>query len=124
MSEQTTNGPAAASSSAASDSTNAQERVTLVGVRADGSSKVLGSVPMPPEMKRREIVTNFFERPSDDPDDCSDANMCLYALEQYHEWLLQQGWTPPPMVLEGEQFRKQNGIAPGLYDDLPEDSYF
>ena len=74
------------------------EQVNLIGVKADGSSDLLGTVPMPPAMKRREIVRNFFGEPGG-PDDIDDASCCLYALEQYHDWLLRQGWTPPQLVV-------------------------
>lgn len=76
------------------------DKMNVLGVRADGSSELLGTVPISPRLKMREIVANFFEHPSDDDDDGSDANMCLWALEAYHEWLLAQGWTAPPMAFE------------------------
>ena len=75
------------------------EKVDLLGIRADGSSAVIGQVPMPPKMKMREIVENFIGRPSDDPDDDSPENTCMWALEAFHAWMLEQGWTPPQITI-------------------------
>lgn len=54
--------------------------MTVYGIKADGTEVLLGHFPT---------------TPSGDDDDCSDANSCLWALEQYHEWLVSQGWTGP-----------------------------
>ena len=75
------------------------EKVSLIGVRADGSSEVMGQVSMPPEMKMRDIVCNFIGRPSDDPDACDGPSTCLYAMQDFYKWLLEQGWTPPPITI-------------------------
>lgn len=80
-------------------SSDEDDRVTALGVRADGSSEVVGTAPMPPKMKMREIVRNYFGEPTCGPNDCDDASMCMYALESYHEWLVKQGWTAPPIVV-------------------------
>lgn len=74
--------------------------MTVLGVRHDGSSEVLGTAATPPGMKRREIVRSYFGEPNDGPDACDDASMCLYALESYHEWLIEQGWTPPLLTIK------------------------
>lgn len=79
------------------------EKVDLLGVRADGSSEVIGQVPMPPKMKMRDIVRDMFGEPSGDPDACDDASMCMYALECFHEWLLEQGWMPPKVAVTPKQ---------------------
>lgn len=76
------------------------DAITVVGVRADGSTHTLGTAPMPPGMKQRDIVRNYFGEPNDaDPMACDDATLCLAALEAYHEWLLQQGWQPPLLTI-------------------------
>lgn len=74
------------------------DTVKVIGVRRDGSSVVLGEAPMPAAMKRREIVRGFFGEPSQD-EDGTEADMCLWALEQYHEWLVAQGWQAPPVAI-------------------------
>lgn len=76
------------------------EKMNIIGVRADGSSELLGTAPISPALKRRDIVANFFEQPTGDENDCSDANSCLWALEEYHCWLVAQGWTPPAIAFE------------------------
>lgn len=70
------------------------EQVSVIGVRADGSSEVLGTAPMPPAMKRRELASDMLGTLSDD-ESGTDADHCLWALELYHEWLVAQGWTAP-----------------------------
>jgi hypothetical protein len=75
-----------------------EDRVTFVGEKADGSRDVLGTVPKPPAMKRREIVRDFFGEPGG-PDDMGEPSSCLCALEQYHDWLLRQGWTAPQLTV-------------------------
>lgn len=75
------------------------ETMNVYGRKPDGSTELIGTAPITPAIKRRDIVANFFEQPNDDPDDCSDANMCLWALEQYHEWLVSEGWTAPPLKI-------------------------
>lgn len=76
-----------------------EDKVSVLGVRADGSSEVLGTAPMPAAMKRRDIVREQFGEPS--ADQCgTDADMCLWAMEQYHDWLVAQGWTAPALSIE------------------------
>lgn len=69
------------------------------GILADGTEVLLGKVENHPAIKRREIVANYFNAPTDDKDDCSESNMCLWALEDYHSWLVQQGWTGPKLKI-------------------------
>lgn len=73
--------------------------VQVFGIRADGTEVLLGKVEQHPAIKRREIVANYFNAPTDDKDDCSESNMCLWALEDYHSWLVQQGWTGPKLKI-------------------------
>lgn len=56
----------------------AVEHVELYGVK-DGKETLLGTVPMPPRMKAREIAREMFDRFEDD--DASDAAMCFAAME-------------------------------------------
>lgn len=72
------------------------DRVTLVGVRADGSEKVLGTAPTPVRMKARELAREQFGWFEDD--DGSDAELCFGAMDQLIDWMLAQGWTPPKLV--------------------------
>ena len=58
------------------------ERVELYGVK-DGKQTLLGTVPMPPRMRAREITREMFG-PFED-DDGSDAELCFAALEQMIE---------------------------------------
>lgn len=75
------------------------EKVDVLGVRKDGSTQIVGQTAMPPAMKMHEIVRDLFGEPAAGPLDFDEAGMCLHALETYHAWLLEQGWTPPPVVI-------------------------
>lgn len=68
--------------------------VEIRGVK-DGIETVLGTATMPPEMKRRCITIEMFSGSLSD--DMSDASFCLYALERYHDWLVDNGWSGPTM---------------------------
>lgn len=72
------------------------DRVTLIGEKADGSRDVLGTVPMPPKMMIREIARSYFGESACEGD---EADMCIGALEELHDWMLKQGWQPPPMTV-------------------------
>jgi hypothetical protein len=74
------------------------DTVNVIGVKADGSSDLLGTAPMPAGMKRREIARDMCGVLSDDESGTA-GDFCLWALEQYHEWLVQQGWQAPPLVV-------------------------
>lgn len=71
------------------------ETIDVYGRKPDGSTTLIGTAPITEDMKRRVIVSALFGEPSADPEDCTDADMCLLALEQYHEWLVNRGWTAP-----------------------------
>jgi hypothetical protein len=75
-----------------------RETMNLIGVKADGSSDLLGTVPLSPMIKRKDIAREQFGPLSPD-ESGTDADCCLWALDQYHEWLVQQGWQAPPLVV-------------------------
>lgn len=62
-----------------------KDTVNVLGVRADGSSEVIGTAPMPPKMKARELVTETFGSFQDD--DGSDADLAMACCEQLIEYL-------------------------------------
>lgn len=74
------------------------DTVNVIGVKADGSADLLGTAPMPAGMKRADLAREQFGPLSHD-ESGNDADCCLWALEQYHEWLVQQGWQAPPLVV-------------------------
>lgn len=74
------------------------DTVNIVGQRADGSSVLLGTAPMPPEMKRKEIARSMCGELSDDESGTA-ADYCLWSMEQYHDWLVKQGWKPPELKI-------------------------
>lgn len=77
-----------------------ENKVEVHGVKEDGSTVFLGyAESTPPAIRRKEIVANYFEWPSDDDEDYSEANSCLWALEEYHKWLAEQGWTGPALKI-------------------------
>jgi len=61
-----------------------KDTVKLVGIK-NGVETELGEVPMPPRMKARELAREQFG--GDPLDDCSDAALCYYALEQIIEYM-------------------------------------
>ena len=69
----------------------------VYGITGDGDQILLGSIKNHPGAKREEITRNYFGQPTDDKDAFSDPNMCLMALEEYHYWLVEQGWTGPKL---------------------------
>lgn len=71
------------------------EQVNVIGMKSDGSSDLIGTIPMPPSMKMREIAKQYFGEIG--PDD--DGDLCVAALEDFHAWLLKQGWVPPEQTL-------------------------
>lgn len=54
--------------------------------------------PLPPGMKRSELAREFFG-PLTPDESGNDADMCLWALDLYHERLIEQGWQAPPLVV-------------------------
>lgn len=71
----------------------------VYGVKADGTEVLLGTVKgVPPEVKRKEIVAKYFWEPRGDEDD--EARTCLWALEDYHQWLVSHGWKGPGLRIE------------------------
>ena len=72
------------------------ETMNVIGVRTDGSAEVIGTAPVSPAIKRREIVRDYFGNSSSEGD---ESDMCLWALEQYHEFLVSQGWTALPLTI-------------------------
>jgi len=67
------------------------EDVAIYGVnKSTGVMEFLGKTSTPPSMKQREIAVEYFGNFEDD--DGSDAEMMFGALEQYHNWLVSQGW--------------------------------
>jgi hypothetical protein len=73
------------------------DTVNVIGVKADGSADLLGTAPMPPRMKAREIAREYFGGFTED--DGSDADSCFSALVWFLDWLEAQGWQPPPVVV-------------------------
>jgi hypothetical protein len=72
------------------------ETVDVYGVSADGTQTKVGTMPMPPSMKAREIVRTYFH--DIDEENGSDGAMALWACNELVSWMEQQGWTPPPIT--------------------------
>lgn len=73
------------------------DTVNVLGAKPDGSSVLLGTAPMPPRMKAREIAREYFGGFAED--DGSDADSCYWALVGFLDWLEQHGWQPPAVVV-------------------------
>lgn len=69
------------------------DTVDLYGTNKEGIQVHLGKAPMPPRMKARDLAIEMFGHFRED--DGSDAEMCLYALEQLIDWMFQQGFRIP-----------------------------
>lgn len=66
------------------------ESIVLLGVKADGTEHVLGTVTMPPTMKAREIVRKMVGEPDEEVG--NDAAQALWCCEQLIDWM---GVNPP-----------------------------
>jgi hypothetical protein len=71
------------------------ETIDLVGV-VNGVHVPIGTMPMPPSMKAKEIVRSYFGRI--DEDEGNEAAMALWACNELVTWMESQGWTPPPIT--------------------------
>ncbi len=71
--------------------------VIVYGISANGEQTRIGSIKNHPGAKREAITRNYFGQPTGDTADFSESNMCLFALEEYHNWLVEQGWTGPKL---------------------------
>ncbi len=103
---------------------NSQETVDLVGVK-DGVETPLGKIPMPPEMKLKEIMRTYFGGDANDPE--SDACLGVAAGMEFFNWLIGQGYKPPGISLNaggsGHQItderiieiRQKTPAQPGLW---------
>ncbi len=74
------------------------DEVNVLGVKADGSSVLIGTAPMSPRMKAAEIAREYFGGFTED--DGSDADSCFWALVHLIDWMEQQGWQAPPLVVK------------------------
>lgn len=70
----------------------APEMVDILGVRADGSSAIIGQAPMPATMKARELVLDRFGRIDEDAGD--DGAMALWCCLDLLQWLDGQAVQP------------------------------
>lgn len=79
------------------------ESVQFFGVKPDGSIDFLGNGKETPGMKMRDLVRNYFGEPS--ADECgSDADMCLWALDDFYKWMMTQGYMQePPIILDSDK---------------------
>jgi len=68
-----------------------KDMVTLVGVKADGTEHVLGQATMPPKMKARELIQNYFGQFDGGNDDDSDGAMAYLAACELIDWMEKQG---------------------------------
>lgn len=67
---------------------------TLMGVRPDGTRADLGQIPLPPRMKLKEIMSQYF--PGEAEDENSDLAMAIAAGMEFLDWLRGQGWQMTP----------------------------
>ncbi len=67
---------------------------TLKGVRTDGTEQELGTIPVPPAMKLKEIMRQYFTGEAEDQD--SDLALAIAAGTEFMNWLNAQGWGMRP----------------------------
>lgn len=71
------------------------DQCAIVGVK-NGVETLLGSGPMPWQMKAKDILKSYgFD---DFSEDDTQASYALVAIEELVTWMLKMGWTPPPMI--------------------------
>ena len=76
------------------------DTMKLFGVKPNGETVLLGDAAITPAMKRADIAREQFG-PLTPDESGNDADLCLWALENYHKWLVAQGWTLAPTA-QGE----------------------
>lgn len=78
------------------------DKVTLVGVKPDGTEEVIGTATMPPKMKARQIVRDMFGEIDEDGGD--SGAMALWCCEQLLEWMEK---TPPAVTVSADLERER-----------------
>lgn len=94
----------------------AVERVELYGVK-DGKETFLGTAPMPPRMKARELAREMFGPFQDD--DASDAEMCFAAMGQLIEHM--QASAQPEQVAQDELTPEDVDLLEQVVNDFCDD---
>lgn len=62
------------------------ETMKVFGVKADGSTDLLGEAPITPSMKMHEIVRSYYGVDGSSDSHEMEAQYMLGALEQFSEW--------------------------------------
>jgi len=70
-------------------SLEAAETCQAIGIKHDGTMEVIGAIPLPHGMKIREIARSYFG--GDPDDDMSEAYLAVGAMEEFVNWLKEQG---------------------------------
>lgn len=84
----------------------AVDTVEVVGIK-NGKEHALGTMPMPPMMKARELVREQFGHFQEE--DGSEADMAMYVCEALVKHMVAAGWrlaSPPPHKAEGAEPQK------------------
>lgn len=77
----------------------------LMGVK-DGVETKIGTMPLPPKMKLKEIVRSYFSGSIDD--DMSDASYAYAVGEELINWMIANGWAISPEVMASKCLTKKD----------------
>lgn len=80
------------------------ETMEVYGKGADGNEAFLGTFPVTPEMKAKEIVRGYGLDPDSDLD--YEGGCMLGALYDMIAWMKAQGWTPPAVDKDSARRRE------------------
>lgn len=76
------------------DEQRAIQTWTLMGVKSDGTRHNLIQIPVPPSMKLKEIMRQYFSGEAEDQ--ASDLALAIAAGTEFLNWLTAQGWGMRP----------------------------
>ena len=64
----------------------------LYGADQAGNLVKIGDVQADSRAKQEELVRIYFGETSQNTEDGTEADMCAWALKEYHDWLVKEGF--------------------------------
>jgi hypothetical protein len=69
----------------------------IFGVKPNGETVLLGTAPITPLMKARDLIEDCIGRDYSYED--TQESTALYICERLVKWMIDQGWTPPKVEI-------------------------
>lgn len=86
-----------------------RETISVVGIKSDGTHTEVGTMPIPPTMKAREILRSYFG--ADVDTEGTDADMAMAAMEEFILWLQKDGRLHSTQITPAAQESAKNPIT-------------